>query len=1590
MCNTMKKFTFYRVLVKPIFASLAIVFAISVQFASAQVSLTATAGTTTGSFLTVHDAFTAINAGTHQGAIVISINGNTTEPAAPAYLAASGQGLAAFTSVLIKPTVIATISGATTAGSAVINLDGADNVTIDGSIAVGGTTRDLTIQNTAANTVGNVACVRLIGRTTLGLGTSSITIENCNIIGSTTGNNGLSGSTQTTTYGIYAGSSVLTTMAATTGGADYDNMIIRNNSISNAYIGINIIGLTANQADNLQVLNNTIGSATNRIGFKGFAGQFLVGGNMTNNIVSDIEATSSISVAAIEVGGAATNGFQVRRNTIVDIHNYNAGGYGAYGVTILTGTNVVVANNSITGVQTLNYSLSTTFNAFGIRILGGTGHQIYYNSVNMYGAYSTGTNTTSAFSAALCVTSTAVTGLDIRNNVFANKMTSTNPTPEFLAVSFPTSYNFANANIERNAYMVTNDAQHFVGKIGTTIGANNFSNLTAWKAISQVNNASNDVNSHPGSGNSNAPFTSDINLAIPAATVTVLESTGLPVVSLGLPNVDRTNLNRPAFGGSNPDLGAFEFNGSQPGDLVPPVVSLVSAAPGASCAAVAHTVTATASDNVGVTSVTMNYSYAGVAQTPITMTLATGTALSGTYTAIIPAAAGPNVLVTYSVIASDAGTNLSPVISGSPYTDNYLVVTASADQTINSGNATSVSATANDPSFGRLMISEVVQFKGGTGDGTYPAYIPTTDNDFVELVNFGNVAMNAGGYKLNIYGAVNGSYTIPANTIIPSGATLVLAFTGTAADVTNLYFGMNLGVTTSSTVQNGYVLRDPQGTIKDAVALNNYTFTGASGVTATDWSGTIPNSSAGVRRTVGTDNNVATDWTISSATNLMNIGVYNTEITIVAIPLTITWTNSFNATTSTLNPLPVAAFATAGTYTFYATFNDGTCTSVDSVIITVLTPIAPVANFSATPLTIAAGSNVTYTDLSTNIPSSWLWSVSPSTGVTYVSGTTNASQNPVMQFANAGVYSVTLTATNAVGSDDTTRLQYITVSFCASGATNAADTDLGNVTFGALNNGSALPVFSNPAAVGLYTDFTSLPVQTFNLGQTYPISLSQITSGATFYSAYANVFIDFNNDGSFDPLTERVFNAATSNTGPISTVTGNVTIPATAFIGNVRMRVIIDESGSASSAPCGTFSYGETEDYIINIACPTPTTTTVSACGSYVWAENGQTYTSSGTYTYAAGTCPPSTLNLTINTNSFATQTASACGSYVWALNGSTYSASGSYVDTIPSSSGCDSIVTLNLTINQASSATQSATACGSYLWALNGVTYSTSGAFVDTILNSVGCDSIVTLNLTINQSTSSSVATTSCGSYTWVLNGVTYSASGAYVDTLVNTAGCDSIVTLNLTINQATSSSLTVASCDSYTWAQNGMTYTASGAYVDTIPNAAGCDSIVTLNLTINILNLTVTNASPTLTSNEVGATYQWLDCGNGNAAISGATAAIYVATANGSYAVEVTKNNCIDTSVCEIVANVGLDKLNNTLNVVFSPNPTNDFVRVDFSTVNSANVQVIDATGKVVIPQMEINSGEKLDLRNMERGVYFVKISSLGGNSIERIVKN
>ncbi|MCC7296958.1 MAG: right-handed parallel beta-helix repeat-containing protein [Bacteroidia bacterium] len=195
--------------------------------------------------------------------------------------------------------------------------------------------------------------------------------------------------------------------------------------------------------------------------------------------------------------------------------------------------------------------------------------------------------------------------------------------------------------------------------------------------------------------------------------------------------------------------------------------------------------------------------------------------------------------------------------------------------------------------------------------------------------------------------------------------------------------------------------------------------------------------------------------------------------------------------------------------------------------------------------------------------------------------------------------------------------------------------------------------------------------------------------------------------------------------------------------------------------------------------------------------------------------------------------------------------------------------------------------------------------------------------------------------------------------------------------LESGTRTNTSLSACDSYTWAANGnIIYTKSGIYTTTLASRAGCDSVVTLNLTINFSPVLTTSVSGiTITADETGATYQWIDCSN-NSKIIGATSQTFTATANGNYAVVVTNKNCSDTSLCVSITSVGISQYPNiNSKITIYPNPnTGKFILVTERI--SKNYWVTDNIGKVVAQGIIKQKQTDIDLSNSKAGIYFIQI--------------
>ena len=196
----------------------------------------------------------------------------------------------------------------------------------------------------------------------------------------------------------------------------------------------------------------------------------------------------------------------------------------------------------------------------------------------------------------------------------------------------------------------------------------------------------------------------------------------------------------------------------------------------------------------------------------------------------------------------------------------------------------------------------------------------------------------------------------------------------------------------------------------------------------------------------------------------------------------------------------------------------------------------------------------------------------------------------------------------------------------------------------------------------------------------------------------------------------------------------------------------------------------------------------------------------------------------------------------------------------------CDSIVTLNLTINHATYGDTTAVECESFSW--HGVTYTETPATAPTYTmvggNHNSCDSIVTLHLTVNHSTISVTSVTACDSFEW--NGQTYTSSGIYNYQTTNAAGCDSVMTLHLIVNTTESTLVFDTICEGDVYPFFGQLLYSTGVYTDTLFSSKGCDSVITLNLTVNPLphvsisgNTSICQGQTTTLSASGGGSYLW-----------------------------------------------------------------------------------------------------------------------------------
>jgi uncharacterized repeat protein (TIGR03803 family) len=423
---------------------------------------------------------------------------------------------------------------------------------------------------------------------------------------------------------------------------------------------------------------------------------------------------------------------------------------------------------------------------------------------------------------------------------------------------------------------------------------------------------------------------------------------------------------------------------------------------------------------------------------------------------------------------------------------------------------------------------------------------------------------------------------------------------------------------------------------------------------------------------------------------------------------------------------------------------------------------------------------------------------------------------------------------------------------------------------------------------------------------------------------------------------------------------------------------------SLTVLPQLTGTHNETVCYGDNIVVNGTTYDANNLTGTEVFANIGQ-YNCDSTVT----------VSLTVLPQLTSVHNETVCYGDSIVVNGTTYDANnltGTEVFSNIGQNNCDSIVTVSLTVLPQLIGTHNETVCFGDSIIVNGITYNANnptGTELFTNIGAYNCDSLFVVSLTILPELTGTYTETVCYGESIIVNGTTYDSNnltGTEVFTGIGPNNCDSTVAVTLTILPELTGTYTETVCYGESIIVNGTTYdsnnlTGSEIFTGIGPN--NCDSTVAVTLTIiPAIDVTVTKTSPTITANQTGATYQWLDCNNNNSVIVGATSRTYSATANGDYAVEITMGNCTDTSTCTKITSIGILENIQFNQVSIYPNPSKGNVNIELGNLNDVTVKVYNASGQLIYKKEDINSPLFQFHLNQSAGLYFIEIA-IDGNS-------
>ncbi len=557
---------------------------------------------------------------------------------------------------------------------------------------------------------------------------------------------------------------------------------------------------------------------------------------------------------------------------------------------------------------------------------------------------------------------------------------------------------------------------------------------------------------------------------------------------------------------------------------------------------------------------------------------------------------------------------------------------------------------------------------------------------------------------------------------------------------------------------------------------------------------------------------------------------------------------------TTGNTLP-ASITSSGPSITVRQFTDGGVVDTGFALSWSCNILAPITNFRAIDSVTCSGI-VAFTDLSLRSPTNWYWS--------FGDGDSSFVQNPIHRYYTNGSYTVRLIASNSAGADTLTKTVYIIVNKPA-----------GPIAINGSRCGEGVVLLGVTPALGTFKWYNS------NISDSIVgVGLSFVTPSLSLTSTYYVESVVGSCVSLRTPVTARIRSTSTGSLAigicpgssyffnGMSLIESGVYLDTLSnvegcdSIVTLNLTVNLSNTASISVNICSGTSYffngvslispGIYKDTLVNISgCDSILTLNLSllpsssatiavdicAGGSYLF--NGVNRTLSGIYfdtlNNSIGCDSFLTLNLRVATLGVSSALPiSICQGSSYFFNGVNRSVAGFYSDTLVSSGGCDSIVVLNLGIIRKDTVTATVGICSGSSYLFNGMFRSTAGVYLDTLLNVYGCDSFVTLNLSILSPSSGSFSVNICNGTSYFFNGINRIDAGTFQDTLINIVGCDSFLTLRLSVLSTSTNTIIASICNGNSYLFNGINRMTAGTYFDTLPNYLGCDSFLTLNLSV------------------------------------------------------------------------------------------------------------------------------------------------------------